>query len=325
MRRAIVLLSTSLLLIAACGSDAPGDGAPTKAEAAVSAGKSDSGRDLCEVYGWYGDGECDTFCVSPDPDCGAATDPLARWSASCRLGDAGWLDLVEDLTLVSIETLTPASDLTGAQEQHLVVGLDVASVADAFDWTDDGEIALYGLGPAGHDATVWLYRYYAGDTEVGFFVRPDGAEVLARIEDGSLDGDCSASLTTDASPVAAPDVWRLECFLNDNGVDLLRVSLGAEREVGPDAALTAVEQSQILAGMADYDPASLADAFDATDDGAFFVRAMTDPDSGDAFTLYRYYAGDTQVGFVVPADASDVKATVEDGDLYGCSLGFVTP
>lgn len=25
--------------------------------------------DLCEMYDWYGDGQCDDFCESPDPDC----------------------------------------------------------------------------------------------------------------------------------------------------------------------------------------------------------------------------------------------------------------
>lgn len=320
----------SLAMIAVgmgCANGDAGTSAPTKAEAAAASGKSDAGRDLCAVYAWYGDGECDTFCAKPDPDCAPANvgDPLARWNGICQLGSAGWLDLIEDLSLLTSETLTPDSTLSGAQEQQLVVGLDVASVADAFEYTDDGEIMLYGLGPKGGAATTWLYRYYAGDTEVGFFFRPDGAEVLARIEDGALDGPCAASLRTDAAPVAAPASWHLDCFFNGNGVDLLRVTLGAEREVGVDAALTDLEQRQILAGMAPADATSLSEAFEYTDDGAFFVRAMSDPESGDGFTVYRYWAGDTQVGFVVPADGADVKATIEDGDLYDCSLGFQTP
>ncbi|PKN54847.1 MAG: hypothetical protein CVU56_24425 [Deltaproteobacteria bacterium HGW-Deltaproteobacteria-14] len=319
-----IALSTLLATTAGCASGDAGTSAPTKAEAAATSGKSDAGRDLCAAYGWYGDGECDTFCASPDPDCGPPVDALARWNGVCQLG-ADWLDLDDDLTLLSSDTLTPDSTLSGAQEQQLVVGLDVGSVADAFDSTDDGEILLYGLGPAGGAASVWLYRYYAGDTEVGFFVRPDGAEVLARIEDGALDAPCAASLTTDAAPVAAPPTWALECFFNDDGVDLLRVAIGPEREVGADAALTDMEKRQILAGMANADATTLAEAFEFTDDGAFFVRALTDPESGDAFTVYRYWAGDTQVGFVVPAEGVEVKATIEDGDLYDCSLSFQTP
>lgn len=48
------------------------DGAPTdKAEAAEAqdVGKADWTFDLCERRGWYGDGECDWFCLRRDPDC----------------------------------------------------------------------------------------------------------------------------------------------------------------------------------------------------------------------------------------------------------------
>ena len=41
----------------------------TKEEARDDGGKSDSGYDFCAAFGWYDDGECDTFCALPDPDC----------------------------------------------------------------------------------------------------------------------------------------------------------------------------------------------------------------------------------------------------------------
>ncbi|MGE0550502.1 MAG: hypothetical protein AB7O24_04870 [Kofleriaceae bacterium] len=59
------------LSLAACGGDA-GTESISKEEAAGQQGKSDDGVDLCEVLGWYGDNVCDTFCPSPDPDCGCA-------------------------------------------------------------------------------------------------------------------------------------------------------------------------------------------------------------------------------------------------------------
>lgn len=31
------------------------------------------GSDPCADYGYYGDGECDTFCANPDPDCGGGS------------------------------------------------------------------------------------------------------------------------------------------------------------------------------------------------------------------------------------------------------------
>jgi hypothetical protein len=40
-------------------------------EEAASKAKTDNTTDFCEIMGWYGDGVCDTFCLNPDPDCGA--------------------------------------------------------------------------------------------------------------------------------------------------------------------------------------------------------------------------------------------------------------
>ena len=68
----------ALLTLAACAddSDTGGDDATqlTKDEARRAAGKTDSGFDVCDEFGWYGDGVCDPFCLRADPDCGT-TDP----------------------------------------------------------------------------------------------------------------------------------------------------------------------------------------------------------------------------------------------------------
>ncbi len=47
----------------------------TKDAARAGAGKADGVEpvDVCAANGWYGDGECDTFCARPDTDCGAAS------------------------------------------------------------------------------------------------------------------------------------------------------------------------------------------------------------------------------------------------------------
>lgn len=60
------------LLLFACSDDSPGvvqQESYTKAEAADLDGKTASGRDICAMMGWYGDEECDTFCVESDEDC----------------------------------------------------------------------------------------------------------------------------------------------------------------------------------------------------------------------------------------------------------------
>jgi hypothetical protein len=40
-----------------------------KDEARQMQGVGTDGGDLCEQLDWYGDGQCDDFCVDPDPDC----------------------------------------------------------------------------------------------------------------------------------------------------------------------------------------------------------------------------------------------------------------
>jgi len=64
-------LAASLLACGGAQPTAPMD-APSKDQVARDAveGKSDFSLDWCQAKGWYGDGECDTFCDQPDPDCG---------------------------------------------------------------------------------------------------------------------------------------------------------------------------------------------------------------------------------------------------------------
>lgn len=66
-----------LLMLAACGSEP--EPAPAQEEQELSKeeaaratheGKADGLFDICARRGWYGDGACDWFCSSPDPDCG---------------------------------------------------------------------------------------------------------------------------------------------------------------------------------------------------------------------------------------------------------------
>ncbi|MCA9610788.1 MAG: hypothetical protein KC619_34570, partial [Myxococcales bacterium] len=70
LRRLLPL--TALAALAGCTAADPGG--LSRDEARSMAGSAaDSGRDLCEEYGWYGDGEyCDEFCPRTDPDCTAA-------------------------------------------------------------------------------------------------------------------------------------------------------------------------------------------------------------------------------------------------------------
>lgn len=53
-----------------CGGTIEQPGQPSiSKQQAQQLGKADWWDDLCEAYGWYGDGVCDEFCPQPDSDC----------------------------------------------------------------------------------------------------------------------------------------------------------------------------------------------------------------------------------------------------------------
>jgi hypothetical protein len=71
-------------MLAACDNEGGTAQAITKEEARAMGGRSASGEDICLVEGWYGDAECDDFCVEPDADCADA-----GRDASTSMIDAG--------------------------------------------------------------------------------------------------------------------------------------------------------------------------------------------------------------------------------------------
>lgn len=64
------------LLVTGCATPAGGEESPDKEELASQLvdGKADNSIDWCARWGWYNDGDCDQFCLKPDPDC--QSDPL---------------------------------------------------------------------------------------------------------------------------------------------------------------------------------------------------------------------------------------------------------
>lgn len=85
-----VVLTLSVLLvttISACSADSgPTKSTTSKTQAAAQGGVTSSGDDLCDVYDWYGDGECDGFCPLPDVDCGCSADGDCGEGLTCDNG-----------------------------------------------------------------------------------------------------------------------------------------------------------------------------------------------------------------------------------------------
>jgi hypothetical protein len=76
--------------------------------------------DECEIYGWYGDGECDEFCPAPDPDCDVFID-------ICEVN--GWYGDGE------CDDFCPGADPD--------CQTDVTDICFENDWYGDGECDLF--------------------------------------------------------------------------------------------------------------------------------------------------------------------------------------
>lgn len=74
----------ALLISSGCSEATKDSETYSKDQAALMAGKSDSGRDICDFMNWYGDGVCDDFCPRGDEDCAVA----CTADSDCSVGDA---------------------------------------------------------------------------------------------------------------------------------------------------------------------------------------------------------------------------------------------
>jgi eight-cysteine-cluster-containing protein len=68
-KKKIILACSLVFAIAWGGCGQNNDNNSISKEDAANLAKADDTTDYCEIYGWYGDGICDTFCLNPDPDC----------------------------------------------------------------------------------------------------------------------------------------------------------------------------------------------------------------------------------------------------------------
>jgi hypothetical protein len=135
-----VLAST--LLFGACATE--GTQTPDKDQYRDGNGKSDNGDDICQEFGWYGDGECDAFCAQRDPDC--ATD--ARTPELAHAADA------------------LASKISMADAAAQVETATGTLIESKFEPDDSGKLSLslYPLGkPVGVDAKNNTFQEASGD------------------------------------------------------------------------------------------------------------------------------------------------------------------
>jgi hypothetical protein len=135
---------TTALLSSACWDDDGDEATPSKDDVRAN-GKADDGHDWCEQLGWYGDGICDDFCVSLDPDC----------SSDGRLPELG-----SDPRVVYDSRITMSEGLAQVES-------DMGAVIEAkFELDHDGRLSL-SVYPVGEsilvDAEKNIFQEAAGD------------------------------------------------------------------------------------------------------------------------------------------------------------------
>jgi len=96
-------------------------------------------------------------------------------------------------------------------------------------------------------------------------------------------------------------------------------------EAGDIGSLTALEAQQILAAVkqtAYDDVTTVAEAFEAVDEGLVNQTAIYDTSGRRAFIAYEVGAGDNSFGAWFAADSATPVALNNDGDVYECAIGW---
>jgi hypothetical protein len=155
------LLASTLLAHGACATDNAAPQSDDKDQYRDGDGKTDNGFDVCEYFDWYGDGECDAFCVQRDTDC--ATD--ARTPELANPSDA----------LASKISMADA-----AKEIEQSMGTLIEAKFEP-DHSNNLSLSLYPLGKSvSVDPTNNIFQEAAGDPTASTFA--PGLEVFHDFE-----------------------------------------------------------------------------------------------------------------------------------------------
>lgn len=107
-----ILFCWLALLATACTATDPAPTEVASKDDARAMNKADWPFDLCEVFDWYGDGECDLFCPRPDPDCGdeCAADADCPHGHACVAGPPASCQPAGECTVGDDATCPPGSE-----------------------------------------------------------------------------------------------------------------------------------------------------------------------------------------------------------------------
>ena len=139
-------------------------------------------------------------------------------------------------------------------------------------------------------------------------------------------GAFSAALTcsaVDDLPAPDPEIYG-ECIFGNTTMQLreaehlLQLQVGRYESFGELPALTG---QQMWTGVEEdgwgwFD--NLEELWESVDQDGVYETRITDPSTGSDYTWLRWYAGDTEVGYLFVEGSLDLVAKVGDGDIYDC-------
>ena len=141
----------------------------------------------------------------------------------------------------------------------------VTTIAQAFDFADEGEINRTELWDRTSARAYVVYEFGAGDTSVGAYFELDGSTVVARISDGFTE-DCTAGVGDQGNDCTSDaDCAVGRCFGNSEGSDLGRCT--SFSGFGEQTMCSAADQCDIGQGL-------VCAGLTRTDDGICFPAWM---------------------------------------------------
>lgn len=247
---------------------------------------------------------------------------------------------------VVADTSDPNSGATTVMDGYPVAtgNYAAAELVYAFESTTRQEVwwGLVGSRPTELDQDVFVlegsqacdpeHAFLRGFNSTTFTAEPGATYYLVVDGFAGAEGAFVASLECEGGelPTDSPgaDAYGA-CAFGQNSRDLMQaphldIELVANpREPGDVPALVA---DQMLAGVqgegwADVD--TLAELWDYVDDDGVYIRTVILETTGERFDWIRWYAGDTEVGYLYTAGSLQQVAIVSDQDIYDCAVYLV--
>jgi len=156
---------------------------------------------------------------------------------------------------------------------------------------------------------------YAKTTMIAKYDLDNNGLSATEVKKMSLTGKLAVTLAKELKAAAAKSTALDAGTFNDF---LDQVSTTSRADVTSASTVDALLTKQLIAAchQSSYtDVKTLADAFDAVDQGEFVVRQVKDKKTGETYTAVDYGAGDNTYGAIFKAGTSKPVVGIHDGDL----------